>query len=60
MKSFSFLMELFQRSSCPAAILEMGSSTWDLYSVILMTLREALENKHLAELEKVAWYRDAF
>jgi hypothetical protein len=41
-------------------ISEMGLCTWDLYSGILMTLREATKNKNLAELEKAAWYRDAF
>jgi hypothetical protein len=40
-------------------ISEMGSCSWDPDSGILTNLREASENKNLAELEKAAWYRDA-
>jgi hypothetical protein len=55
-----FLIELFRRSCCPTMLAEMGSCTWDPDSGILTTPREVEENKNLAELEKAAWYKDAF
>ncbi len=55
-----FLIELFNCSCCPTMILEMGSCTWDSDSGILTTPQESAENQNLAELEKVAWYKDAF
>jgi hypothetical protein len=41
-------------------ISEMGLCTWDSNSGILTTPQESAENQNLAELEKVAWYKDAF
>ena len=38
----------------------MGLCTWDPDCGISTTLRKASKNKNLAELEKAAWYRDAF
>jgi hypothetical protein len=39
---------------------EMESCTWDADSGILTTLQETEENNNLAELEKAAWYKNAF
>jgi hypothetical protein len=58
--SKTFLMELFRRSCCPTMILEMSLCTWDPNSGVLTTLRESTDNQNLAELEKAAWYKDAF
>jgi hypothetical protein len=55
-----FLIKLFNRSCCPTMISEMGLCTWDSDSGILITLQESAENQNLAELEKAAWYKDAF
>jgi hypothetical protein len=38
----------------------MTSCTWDLDSGVLTTQRETDKNKHLEELEKAAWFKDAF
>ncbi len=56
----SFLIELFRRSCCPTMIAEMDSCTWDPDTGTLTIAREANEKKNLAELEKAAWYKDAF
>ncbi len=55
-----FLMELFRRSCCPTMMAKMESCTWDANSGILTTLQETEENNNLAELEKAAWYKNAF
>jgi hypothetical protein len=41
-------------------IAEMDSCTWDPDTGTLTTAREANEKKNLADLEKAAWYKDAF
>jgi hypothetical protein len=55
-----FLIELFDCSCCPTMISEMGLYMWDSNSGILTTLQESAEKQNLAELEKAAWYKDAF
>ena len=55
-----FLMELFNRSCCPTMISEMGLCTWDPDTGTLTTPQESMESQNLAELEKAAWYKDAF
>jgi hypothetical protein len=55
-----FLIELFRRSCCPTMLAEAESCKWDADSGILTTPRETEENNNLAELEKAAWYKDAF
>jgi hypothetical protein len=55
-----FLMELFRRSCCPTMMAKMELCTWDADSGILTTLQETEENNNLAELEKAAWYKNAF
>jgi hypothetical protein len=55
-----FLLELLKRSCYPTLVSEMASFTWDLDSGVLTTKQETDENKHLEELEKAAWFKDAF
>ncbi len=38
----------------------MSSCTWDPNSGILTTLRESTDTQNLANLERVAWYKNAF
>jgi hypothetical protein len=56
----TFLMEIFRCSCCPTMMSEMGLCIWDPNSGVLTTLQESAENYNLAELEKAAWYKDAF
>jgi hypothetical protein len=56
----TFLMEIFRRSCCPTMMSEMALCTWDPDSGVLTTSRESAKNHNLAELEKVAWHKDAF
>jgi hypothetical protein len=39
---------------------EMSTCTWDPDTGILTTQRESSENNNLEEMEKAAWFKDAF
>jgi hypothetical protein len=56
----NFLMDLLKHSCCPTVVSKMLSCMWDADAGVLTTLRELDNNKHLEELEKAAWFRDAF
>jgi hypothetical protein len=53
-------MELLKRSCCPTLVSEISSCTWDFDSGVFTTQWELDDNKHLEELEKAAWFKDAF
>jgi hypothetical protein len=55
-----FLKDLLKRSCCLILFAEMGMCLWDPETGVLTTQRESNENQHLAELEKAAWFKDAF
>jgi hypothetical protein len=56
----SFLMDLFRELCCPTVISKMSLCTWDPDSSVLTTLREFADNQNLADLERAAWYKNAF
>ena len=58
--SDDFLLELLKRSCCPTLVLEMTSCTSDSECDILTTQQETNKNRHLEELEKATWFKDAF
>jgi hypothetical protein len=56
----SFLLDLLKQSCCPTLVVEINTCTWDLDSGVLTTQRETNKNWHLEELEKAAWFKNAF
>ncbi len=56
----SFLLELFKCLCCPTMISEMSLCTWDPNSGVLTTLGESEDNQNLADLNRAAWYKNAF
>lgn len=55
-----FVMELLKRSCDQSLLAEMTTCSWDGETGILTTQRETRENNKLEELEKAAWFKDAF
>jgi hypothetical protein len=55
-----FLMDLLKQSCCSTLFTEMDTCLWDPETGVLTTQRETNENQHLEELEKAAWFKDAF
>ena len=55
-----FVMELLKRSCDQSLLSEMSTCTWDPDTGVLTTQRESSENNNLEELEKAAWFKDAF
>ncbi len=55
-----FLMDLLKLSCCSTLFTEMGTCLWDPETGVLTTQRETNKNQHLEELEKAAWFKDAF
>ncbi len=55
-----FLMDLLKQSCCLTLFTEMSTCLWDPETGVLTTQRETNKNQHLEELEKAAWFKDAY
>jgi hypothetical protein len=55
-----FLLELFRQTCCQTMLLEMSSTIWDVETGTLTTAKELAQDKLTADLEKAAWFKDAF
>jgi hypothetical protein len=55
-----FLMELFRQNCCQTMISEIQSTSWDSETGTLTTAKELAQDKTIADLEKAAWFKDAF
>jgi hypothetical protein len=53
-------MELFRQSCCQTMISEIQSTSWDSKTGTLTTEKELAQDKTIADLEKAAWFKDAF
>jgi hypothetical protein len=55
-----FLLELFCRTCCQTMFSEMASTIWDTETGTLIMAKELAQDKSTPELEKAAWFKDAF
>ncbi len=55
-----FLLELLKQFFCQTLVAEINSCAWDLDSGVLTTQHKSIKNQHLEELEKTAWFKNAF
>jgi hypothetical protein len=55
-----FLMVLFRGTCCQTMISDIQSTSWDSETGTLTTAKELAQGKTIADLEKAAWFKDAF